>query len=188
MQSLEIKLVYIRQQHGICVCSVNISFWLFFAHWQNFCICSGIFYIFLSFCLISMQALHSMMAIKFASHILCTCPASHVDDWFHTQKSLKCKEFHFLISLFVRTLHEKSLVQLFFTIMRPILQTNLRKHVASNKHTSSLIFCSVTSGLNYKCLFHIHLSMIWLVFSIQRLAYVLPGSTDKNYNFPPFVS
>lgn len=58
--------------------------------------------------------------------------------------------------------------------------------MAKNKHTSSLIFCSVTSDLNYKCLFHVHLSMMWLVFSIQRFAYVFPSSTDENYHFPPF--
>jgi len=38
----------------------------------------------------------------------------------------------------------KHLVQLFFTVMRPISQTNLTKHMAKNKQTSSLIYGSVT--------------------------------------------
>ena len=58
--------------------------------------------------------------------------------------------------------------------------------MAKNKHTSSLIYGSVTYDLHYKCLFHIHLSMLWLVFPNQRLTYVFPSSTDKNHYFPPF--
>lgn len=77
-------------------------------------------------------------------------------------------------------------MQLFFTVMRPISQTDLTKHMAKNKQSSSLIYGSVTYDKHYKCLFCIHLSMLWLVFSIQRLTYVFPGSTDENHYFPPF--
>jgi len=55
--------------------------------------------------------------------------------------------------------------------MRPISQTNLTKHMAKNKQSPSLIYGSVTYDLHYKCLFRIHLSILWLVFSIQRLMF-----------------
>jgi hypothetical protein len=74
----------------------------------------------------------------------------------------------------------------FFFIMRPVSQTNLTKHMAKNKQTSSLIYGSVTYDLHYKCLFHILLSMLCLVFSIQTLTCVFPGSADENHYFPPF--
>lgn len=166
------------------ICLANILFWLLFAHCQNFWLCNGIFY-FLSYLVFFMQALHRMKDITLASHILCTHFASQSDDWFHTQTYVKSQKFHFLISLFVPTHWAGNILCLFFTIIRPLSQTNSTKHMAKNKHTSSLIYGSVTYDFHYKCLFRIHLSMLWLVFPNQGLTYVFPGSTDKNHYFPP---
>jgi len=63
------------------ICLANILFWLFFAHYQNFWVCKGIFLFFkLLFGFFLMQALHSMKDITLASHILCTHLASQLDD------------------------------------------------------------------------------------------------------------